>query len=86
MPFCSTVASFNTLLFTTTLIFAPAIPLPVNVLSVDNIMFSVVVLVAVVLVTVGASGLTFTETFTILEERKAALFPVSEEGNVTLTR
>ena len=49
-------------------------------------MFSVVVLVAVVLVTVGASGLTFTETFTILEERKAALFPVSEEGNVTLTR
>ena len=37
-------------------------------------------------VIVGASGLTFTETFTILDERKAALFPASEEGNVTLTR
>ena len=81
VPFGCTVVSFSTVLFTVTLIFAPTAPLPVNVLSVDNIRLSVVVPV-----TVGASGLTFTETFTILEERKAALFPVSEEGNVTLTR
>ena len=51
VPFGCTVVSFSTVLFTVTLIFAPATPLPVTVLSVDNIRFSVVVLV-----TVGTAG------------------------------
>ena len=53
VPFDCTVVSFITVLFTVTLILAPAIPLPVNVLSVDNIRFS-----DVVLFTVGATGRT----------------------------
>ena len=57
VPFGCTVVSFSTVLFTVTLILAPTAPLPVNVLSVDNIRFSVVVLV-----TVGVSGFTFTVT------------------------
>ena len=57
VPFGCTLTSFKTLLLTVTLTVAPAIPLPVNVLSVDNIRFSVVVLV-----TVGVSGFTFTVT------------------------
>ena len=53
VPSCFTVVSFKTWSFTFTVILAPAIPLPVKVLSVDNTRFSVVVLF-----TVGATGRT----------------------------
>ena len=83
LPLFSTVTSLTVVPSCNVILtFAPGWPVPEILRSVETkvpLYFSSVV-------TVGASGLTFTETLTILDERKAALFPVSEEGNVTLTR
>ena len=64
---------------------APAIPLPVSTLSVDNIRLSVVVLL-----TSGCSGFTLTVTLIVLEDfacvaAGCASVPDWDAGNVTLT-